>query len=175
MTAIGAFLKQKKDSPYGVPEKGQTRRFTITDEQKKNKPGETYKKAANEGEGFGMAYTVLKAESVDYSDDHGNVAFSLMLEPSSQEGAGAGVGGGDAPAPASDKDDQIARAVAFKGAVRVTAYRVQNGSLAPEQVVEEISLLTDSLVAVVTGAGKPANPPQAEPTPSGDPGDDIPF
>lgn len=175
MTKVSGLLKMKPDGPYPTPEEGQTRRLSVEQVPKKDKPNETWNRLKNEGADFGAPYKVLKADQLDGKDNHGNITFSLLVEPTSaQEGAGVGVGGeGTAPAPASDKDERIARQVAAKMSARIVGYLVQTKQIAPEQVVEEVAIMTASFLPIVGGTGKVE--PQPGPTNGAKETDDIPF
>lgn len=181
MTAIGALLSQKPSTP--APQVGQTQNYTIEERPKKSGEG-TWKKAKREGAGFGAVYKILKAEPLeDYTNEHGTLKqWSLMLElaeGNAQQAVGGsgtasaasnGAGGGDA------RDESIARAVSFKGAVEIVAAHIQQGKLAPEAATGAITTLTEALLPIVKGNTTPPTPP----APSGDnlttdAGEEVPF
>lgn len=162
---VSGLLTQKPDSP--APNNGEVKNFTV--EQRPKKSGEgTWNKLKNEREGFGSAYKILKSEQLDdYTHpQHGTFhQFSLLLEPAS-EGAGSGAANGSSPS--SAKDEDIARAVAFKGAVEIYAAHGK----APENDAHTaiaIGSLTTALLPIVKGETDEAPPTE----PSGD--SDIPF
>jgi len=156
--AIGALLSQKPSS--AIPEVGQTRNFSIEERPKKSGEG-TWKKAKNEGEGFGLTYKVLKVDPLDdYTNEHGTLnQFSLMLELAEGNAQTAVGGSGSAPnatnvgSGGDARDESIARAVAFKGAVELIA-----AGKAPE---DSVRLLTDALLPIVKGT--PVPPPLPPP------------
>lgn len=155
--SVSGLLTQKLDSP--VPEAGNTARFSIEVRPKKSGDG-TWNKLKNEKGDFGSEYKILKADRKDdYTHpEHGAFAqYSLLLEPvTSQEGAEGGSSssnGGGASSATSDKDEQINRSVAFKGAVEIAASRIQSGTLKPEDAADAIKALTNSLLPVVRGEG----------------------
>lgn len=176
-SSISGLLTQKPDRP--APEPGAVRRFSAERREKSKKPGEFYTKIKNEGDGFGQEYKVLKADKTDFVDNHGNVSYSLLIEP--LDPTGNPVSGPVSAPNASngrsadqDRTDQINRSVAFKAAAEIVAARVQNGNLKPEDAAGAIASMTTALLPVVTGEAAPPTPP-AE---SGSPvktDDDIPF
>lgn len=169
MSNVSGLLTQKPDSP--APEPGETRRFSVEQREKKNKPGETWNKLKNEGEGYGQAFKVLKADKTDFTDNHGNVSYSVLCESLDPSGTpvSAAVGASNGSDP---RGESIDRAVAFKGAVELVAAGIQEGKLEPEAATTAIRSLTTALLPIVKGQSDPP----AEPAESGTNLDaDIPF
>ena len=186
--AISGVLTQKPNSQE--PATGQTRRFSVEQRPKRDKPDETWNKLKNEGEGFGTEYNILKCDRMDdYNHpQHGTFhQFSLLIAPTN--GTGAPVGGSESAPNASNarsgggssdeqREAQIARAVAFKGAVELAATYEQKAETAKTtaEVVSLVREYAEALLPIVRGeSGNDVPLDTAESVQADSPDSDIPF
>lgn len=111
----------------------------------------------------GSPHRILSARQTDWVDPrHGNISFSLLVEPVEGNITPATNGGGG-----EVRDENIARSVAFKGAVEIVSARAERGEIQPEQITGAVATLTTALLPVVKGESAEATVPP--PVPAADP------
>ncbi len=153
--------------PANKPNAGDTLHL-LKETRTSEKSGKEYLKFKRDREG--PPYRILTATQTDYSDDHGNISFSISVEPFGDsetpvEGAVSPPNASNVRSGTTNRDEEIARAVAFKGAIELTAAMEFGPDI--DKLVNWVGNLTTALLPIVKGE---TNPPTKS-----DPDEEIPF